>query len=151
VHPKEAIYSRIALGTWLCAIGWWGFCPFGHEGSCQLFSIRVSTAVTWQLSLRFSLESIRGLLGKYKKNMSYLIGGLPAMPLFPLTILYKSVNVLKPSSTTGQQMQTAVSLLGYIVYTYIGCTYYYAKACCLISAAVKCVHIHTVHLCAYGY
>jgi hypothetical protein len=66
-----------------------GFCPFGHEGSCQLFSIRVSTAVTWQLSLRLSLESIRGLLGKYKKNMSYLIGGLPAMPLFPLTILYK--------------------------------------------------------------
>jgi hypothetical protein len=52
----------LKLGAWLCAVGWWGFCPVGDEESCQLRSIRVSTAVTRQLSLRLSLESIRGLL-----------------------------------------------------------------------------------------
>jgi hypothetical protein len=46
-----------------------GFCPFGHEGSCQLLSIRVSTAATIAAYIELSFEDIRGLLGKYNKNM----------------------------------------------------------------------------------
>jgi hypothetical protein len=63
--------------------------PVGRDGSCQLLSIRVSTAVAWQLSLRLSLKSIMGLFGKYKTNMCYFLGGLASKPLFPPTILYK--------------------------------------------------------------
>ncbi len=44
-----------------------------------------------QLTLRLSLESVRGLMAKYKNNMSCFFGELPSKPLFPPTILYKII------------------------------------------------------------
>jgi hypothetical protein len=87
-QPKKLYTAEWILRAWLCAVSWWGFWLVGREGSCQLHSIRVSTAVTRQLSLRLSLESISWLSRKYK-NMGYFLGGLPSKPLFSPTILYK--------------------------------------------------------------
>jgi hypothetical protein len=42
-----------------------------------------------KLAFRLSLEDIRGLLRKYKDNMSWFLGGLYSKPLFPPTIQYK--------------------------------------------------------------
>jgi hypothetical protein len=44
--PTKLFAVEWKLRAWLCAVGWREFCPFGHEGSCPLLSIKVSTAVT---------------------------------------------------------------------------------------------------------
>jgi hypothetical protein len=67
LHKKATVctlYSRmetgsLVLGCWLVWV-----LSKGHEGSCQLLSVIVSTAVTRQLFLRLIPEIIRGLLGQ---------------------------------------------------------------------------------------
>jgi hypothetical protein len=41
----------------------------------------------WQLTLVLSFEDLRGLLGKYMMNKSYVPRGFPSKPLFPPTFL----------------------------------------------------------------
>ncbi len=43
---RYTVYSRMETGGFALCCWLVGFCPFGHEGSCQLLSVRVSTAVT---------------------------------------------------------------------------------------------------------
>jgi hypothetical protein len=61
VGPQSRYYILLEwkLGAWLSPISWKGFCPFGHERSCQLPSIRLSIAVT-------TAAYIEGLSGNYK-------------------------------------------------------------------------------------
>jgi hypothetical protein len=66
LHQKKLCTVEWKLGAWLWAVGWCGFCPLGHEGSCQLLSIRVSTAVTRQLSLRLSQKILSSSWGNVR-------------------------------------------------------------------------------------
>jgi hypothetical protein len=112
VLPTEKILLlEWKQGAWLSAVSWQGFCPFGHEGSCQLLSIRVSTAVTVAAYIELNCEDIRGLSGKYKKNMSCSLRGLTVF-LSDYSVQNQLMNTNLPPPQD-RQMQMAVSLLGY--------------------------------------
>jgi hypothetical protein len=68
LYNRADITIRVEAGAWLSAVGWKEFCPFGLEESCQLLSIRLSTAVTMAAYIEHSFEDIRGLSGNYKEK-----------------------------------------------------------------------------------
>jgi hypothetical protein len=92
------------LGAWLSAVSQQGYFPLGHEGSCQLLSIRVATAVTLAAYIGLSFEDLRGLSVNYKKNMSYFPRGLPSKPISPpnFSVQYQLIYLNIPLPLDGQ-------------------------------------------------